>query len=67
MTAIGTSVGMLPVALGWAIGLERLAGLAVVAIFGLLVSTVLTLIYVPVFYKLFDGGATRMRHLLHIT
>jgi multidrug efflux pump subunit AcrB len=66
MTAIGTSVGMLPVALGWAIGLERLAGLAVVAIFGLLVSTILTLIYVPVFYKLFDGAAARMRRLLHI-
>jgi multidrug efflux pump subunit AcrB len=66
MTAVGTSVGMIPIALGWAIGLERLAGLAIVAISGLMVSTVLTLIYVPVFYKLFDGAATRARRLLHM-
>jgi multidrug efflux pump subunit AcrB len=66
MTAVGTSVGMIPIAMGWAIGLERLAGLAVVAIFGLMVSTILTLIYVPVFYKLFDAAAVRVRQLLHI-
>jgi multidrug efflux pump subunit AcrB len=66
MTAVGTSVGMIPIAMGWAIGLERLAGLAVVAIFGLMVSTILTLIYVPVFYKLFDAAAVRVRRLLHI-
>jgi len=54
MTAVGTSVGMLPIALQWAIGLERLSPLAVVAIGGLMVSTFLTLIYVPVFYELFD-------------
>ncbi len=54
MTAFGTSVGMLPIALEWAIGLERLSPLAVVAIGGLLVSTFLTLIYVPLIYDLFD-------------
>jgi Cu/Ag efflux pump CusA len=54
MTAVGTSVGMLPIALQWAIGLERLSPLAVVAIGGLMVSTFLTLLYVPVFYELFD-------------
>ncbi len=54
MTAVGTAVGMLPIALEWAIGLERLSPLAVVAIGGLMVSTFLTLIYVPVFYDLFD-------------
>jgi multidrug efflux pump subunit AcrB len=54
MTAVGTSVGMLPIALQWAIGLERLSPLAVVAIGGLMVSTFLTLIYVPVFYEIFD-------------
>ena len=66
MTAVGTAVGMIPIALGWAIGLERLAGLAVVAIFGLLVSTILTLIYVPIFYKIFDAAAARVRRTLHI-
>ena len=59
MTAVGTAVGMLPIALQWAIGLERLSPLAVVAIGGLMVSTFLTLIYVPVFYELFDTAKTK--------
>jgi multidrug efflux pump subunit AcrB len=54
MTAVGTAVGMLPIALQWAISLERLSPLAVVAIGGLMVSTFLTLIHVPVFYELFE-------------
>jgi len=54
MTAFGTSVGMLPVALQQAIGLERLSPLAVVAIGGLIVGTFLTLIYVPIFYILLE-------------
>ncbi len=66
MTAVGTSVGMIPIAAGWAIGLERLAGLAVVAIYGLMVSTVLTLIYVPLFYKLFGNASDRLRRALHL-
>jgi multidrug efflux pump subunit AcrB len=63
MTAVGTSIGMLPVALGWAIGLERLAGLGTVAIAGLMVSTLFTLGYVPLFYKLLDGVTTRIRRI----
>jgi len=50
MTAFGTSAGMIPVAFGWALGLERLAPLGAVAIGGLIVGTFLTLIYVPIFY-----------------
>jgi len=53
MTAFGTAVGMLPIALERAIGLERLSPLAVVAIGGLMFSTFLTLLYVPIFYTLF--------------
>lgn len=49
MTAFGTIAGMVPIALERAVGLERLAPLADVAIGGLLVGTVLTLIYVPMF------------------
>ena len=48
MTAFGTSVGMIPIALGWALGLERLAPLAVVAIGGLIIGTFMTLVFVPV-------------------
>ena len=47
----------------WAIGLERLPPLATVAIGGLLVSTFLTMVYVPVLYSPFDdaqAGVGRM-------
>ncbi len=55
MTAVATSVGMIPVALGWALGLERLAPLGIVAIGGLIVGTFLTLIYVPLLYYFFKN------------
>jgi multidrug efflux pump subunit AcrB len=54
MTAFATAVGMLPIALERAIGLERLSPLAIVAIGGLMVSTFLTLLYVPIFYTIFE-------------
>jgi multidrug efflux pump subunit AcrB len=63
MTAVGTAVGMIPIALQWAIGLERLSPLAVVAIGGLLVSTFLTMVYVPIFYSLFEDGENVVRRL----
>ncbi len=47
MTAFAVAAGMLPVALGSAIGLERLAPLGAVAIGGLLIGTFLTLIFIP--------------------
>ena len=56
MTAAGTAVGMIPIAGEWAIGLERLSPLAVVAIGGLVVSTFLTLVYVPLFYGMFEDA-----------
>ena len=49
MTAFGTIAGMIPIAFEWAVGLERLSPLADVAIGGLLVGTLLTLIYIPMF------------------
>ena len=61
MTAFGTAVGMVPIALERAIGLERLSPLAVVAIGGLMVSTFLTLLYVPIFYTLFEDGVQGVR------
>jgi multidrug efflux pump subunit AcrB len=50
MTAFGTIAGMLPIALQQAVGLERLSPLAVAAIGGLLLGTVLSLFYLPLFY-----------------
>jgi multidrug efflux pump subunit AcrB len=64
MTAVGTSVGMIPIALEWAIGLERLSPLAIVAIGGLMVSTFLTLVYVPILYSLFDELTARVKTAL---
>jgi len=63
MTAIGTSVGMIPIAMEWAVGVERLSPLAVVAIGGLLVSTFLTMVYVPVLYSLFEDAQSALARL----
>ena len=56
MTAFGTIAGMIPIALEQAVGLERLSPLADVAVGGLIVGTLLTLIYVPMFAYGFDKG-----------
>ncbi|NOZ77621.1 MAG: efflux RND transporter permease subunit [Acidobacteria bacterium] len=61
MTAVGTSVGMIPIAAEWAIGLERLSPLAIVAIGGLMVSTFLTMVYVPILYSLFEDAETGIK------
>ncbi len=50
MTAFSVSVGMLPVAQGSAIGLERLAPLGAVAIGGLIVGTFMTLVFIPTLF-----------------
>ncbi len=50
MTAISVSAGMIPVAMGWAIGLERLAPLGAVVLGGLVVGTLLTLVFIPLFF-----------------
>ncbi len=60
MTVACTVVGMWPVAAQRALGLERLSPLAVVAIGGLIVSTLLTLVYVPIFYSLVEDLKRRL-------
>ena len=52
MTALASAVGMVPLALEWAVGIERLSPLAVVAIGGLIAGTFLTLLAVPLFFSL---------------
>ena len=54
MTAFATIAGMIPIAMESAVGLERLSPLADVAIGGLLIGTLLTLIYVPMYAYIFD-------------
>ncbi len=55
MTAFAVSAGMLPIALGNAIGLERLAPLGAVAIGGLIVGTFLTLLFIPLLFIWTEG------------
>ncbi len=64
MTAFGTSVGMIPIALGWALGLERLAPLAVVAIGGLIIGTFMTLVFVPIMVSFLEDIRNWARSLL---
>ena len=60
MTAFGTIAGMIPIALEQAVGLERLSPLADVAIGGLLIGTLLTLIFVPMFAYMVDNKKDNM-------
>lgn len=59
MTALSSAVGMVPLALEWAVGIERLSPLAVVAIGGLLAGTFLTLLAVPVMFSLLHQARER--------
>lgn len=59
MTAGASAVGMLPIALEWAVGIERLSPMAVVAIGGLIAGTFLTLLVVPVLFHLLESGRQR--------
>jgi multidrug efflux pump subunit AcrB len=54
MTSIAMSAGMLPVALGWAGDPSFRAPIGVAVLGGLIVSTVVSLFIVPVFYTLMD-------------
>ena len=56
MTAISTMLGLLPLAIGMAEGGETQAPLARVVIGGLLVSTLISLLLIPVIYSFFEGG-----------
>jgi len=59
MTAFGTIAGMIPIAFEWAVGLEKLSPLADVAIGGLIIGTILTLIYIPMFAYSVEGKDAR--------
>lgn len=61
MTTAATTLGMLPIALGFGAGAELRQPMAVSIIGGLLTSTMLSLIVVPVFYTLVDDLSRRKR------
>lgn len=64
MTTLAIMLGSLPVAIGIGEGAEFRRPLAIVTIFGLLTSTLLTLFLVPVTYSLLDQGTRGGKRLL---
>ena len=57
MTSLTTALGLLPMAVGFGEGAEVRAPMAITVIGGLLVSTFLTLVVIPVVYSLMDRRA----------
>jgi HAE1 family hydrophobic/amphiphilic exporter-1 len=54
MTTLTTVLGLLPMSLGFGEGAEIRAPMAITVMFGLMLSTLLTLIVIPVVYELLD-------------
>ena len=63
MTALTTLFGVLPIALARVEGMELQQPLGIVVVGGLVSSTALTLIVIPVFYQLFDDFSEDMKNL----
>jgi HAE1 family hydrophobic/amphiphilic exporter-1 len=66
MTTLTTVLGILPLALGIGEGSEIQAPLAVTVLGGLSVSTLLTLVVVPVLYSIFEDLSTKVARILKI-
>jgi HAE1 family hydrophobic/amphiphilic exporter-1 len=64
MTSIAMGAGMLPIALGFGADAESRAPMAVAVIGGLVSSTVLSLVFVPIVFGLMDGLQIRIGRLL---
>lgn len=63
MTTLTTVLAMIPLALAIGEGAETQQPMAVVVVFGLTVSTMFTLIFVPVMYVVIDNMATKVKNL----
>ena len=61
MTSLTVIISMLPAALGVGAGADTNAPLSVAVIGGMVSSTLLTLVVVPVVYSLVEGGLQRLR------
>ncbi|MCT9000157.1 efflux RND transporter permease subunit [Chelativorans intermedius] len=64
MTSVAMGAGMLPIALGIGAGAEFRAPMAIVVIGGLVSSTALSLLYVPVVYTFMDELERRLGRVL---
>jgi multidrug efflux pump len=65
MTSFSTILGILPIAIGMGAGAESRRPMGVAAVGGLLTTTFLTLLVVPVAYTLFSDWGSRMRRWRH--
>ena len=61
MTTLTTILGLIPLAFGSGEGSEMEAPLAIAVIGGLTLSTVLTLVFIPIMYSLVDDGRNYFR------
>lgn len=59
MTVLTTVLGLLPMALGLGEGSELMKPMAIAMITGMLISTVVTLLFTPVYYSLLDSLSAR--------
>lgn len=62
MTALATILAQLPMAMGMGEGSETMAPMAIVVISGLLLSTISTLLLVPVIYTIFEDIRDRFKN-----
>ena len=65
MTTLSTIAGMIPVAIGLGAGAESRAPMGTAIVGGLLTSTVLTLVVIPVVYSLMDDISAFVSRLLY--
>jgi multidrug efflux pump subunit AcrB len=63
MTTVSTVIGLTPLVLELAVGLERMSPLGVAAAVGLAIGTVWTLVVIPVVYTLLDDLGEAGRRL----
>jgi multidrug efflux pump subunit AcrB/outer membrane protein TolC len=67
MTSLSTIAGMIPLAAEWALGAERFSPLATAVIGGMTAATVLTMVFIPVLYDIFDDGIELLRSTIKRT
>ena len=61
MTTLTTILGLLPMAFGSGEGGEIMRPMSTVMITGLVISTVVTLFFTPIYYSLLDSADAKMR------
>ncbi len=62
MTSLTTILAMLPMAAGQGDNSELMSDMGVVMMFGMIISTVVTLLFTPVYYSVIDSLSTRFFH-----